>query len=71
MKHPGLYTVSGPGVDEKRGSAMIALTRAQTFALRSPVPATFYVRKDGDDALYRVERNDVGVVITHSLKEAS
>lgn len=72
----GLYTVSGPGVDERHDTLHVAVTRAQSEALqvgvrrldRDPSPATYYVRAGGDEAVCRVERNGAGVVTTHVLK---
>lgn len=66
-------TVSGPGIDrEFRISGMglvevgrVALSFAQGAACRLVDPATLYVRAGGDgEALYRVERDDLGVVLT-------
>jgi hypothetical protein len=68
-------TVSGPGVDrEFRLNGMgveevgrVALSFAQGAACRQlGVAGTVYVRADGGDVLYRVERDDHGVVWTHT-----
>jgi hypothetical protein len=66
-------TVSGPGVDREFRLAglglvevgRVALSFAQGAACRLAVPATLYVRAGADGApMYRVERDDLGVVST-------
>lgn len=73
-------TVSGPGVDREfkvaqfgsgedgaRAAGRVALAYAQGQACRTlGEPGTLYVRDPAGDALYRVERDSEGVVLTYT-----
>lgn len=61
------YTVSGPGVDETRGSEHLALVVAQGHAVRQQVESTYYVRDPEGTALYQVERTQDGEVLTSQV----
>lgn len=74
MAASAAVTVSGPGVDRAfkvaqnvREVGRVALSYAQGQACRTlREPGTLYVRDPAGDAMYRVERDPSGVVLTYT-----
>jgi hypothetical protein len=62
------FTVSGPGVDKPTPSPAVGVSLALTHAGRARTEATFYVRDREGRALYRVERDSLGVIRTWQTK---
>lgn len=57
------------GDDRSAPSAGAALSIAQNLAVNAPAPRSFYVRDVLGNTVYRVDRLEDGVVVTHTIDQ--